>query len=287
MSDKGKEAKAVRNYLHNVKAERLAPVMAGAVIRMSAFPHLYADGELLPKKGFASKKLNSVPLLLLACGDEFSSFAARDVYFKDRLGQLLKDDTTTREYRFANKYGSKLYGLFNGQEAAAKLYPNYKEDIYVCTFDFGHSNEVVGEAFATRNGALHGIFLPFMTDQPYPYAKSDAFKTAGAKQLSKAFLASLSAFMRTGNPNAELLGNTWQKWNPSYRPELVFDANRVQPRIYSVNSRVSYEGILAEMDNDKTISQESKDYIIHNVLNGRWFSAGLDAKYGNASLWEK
>ena len=287
LSDKGKEAKAVRNYLHNVKAERLAPVMAGAVIRMSAFPHLYADGNLLPKQGFNSKKLNSVPLLLLACGDEFSSFAARDVYFKDRLGQLLKDDTTTREYRFANKYGSKLYGLFNGQEAAAKLYPNYKEDIYVCTFDFGHSNEVVGEAFATRNGALHGIFLPFMTDQPYPYAKSDAFKTAGAKQLSKAFLASLSAFMRTGNPNTELLGSTWQKWNPNYRPELVFDANRVQPRIYSVNSRVSYEGILAEMDNDKTISQESKEYIIHNVLNGRWFSAGLDAKYDNASLWEK
>ena len=287
LSDKGKEAKAVRNYLHNVKAERLAPVMAGAVIRMSAFPHLYADGELLPKKGFASKKLNSVPLLLLACGDEFSSFAARDVYFKDRLGQLLKDDTTTREYRFANKYGSKLYGLFNGQEAAAKLYPNYKEDIYVCTFDFGHSNEVVGEAYATRNGALHGIFLPFMSDQTYPFAKSDAFKTAGAKQLSKAFLASLSAFMRTCNPNTELLGSTWQKWNPNYRPELVFDANRVQPRIYSVNSRVSYEGILAEMDNDKTISQESRDYIIHNVLNGRWFSAGLDAKYGNASLWEK
>ena len=287
LSDKGKEAKAVRNYLHNVKAERLAPVMAGAVIRMSAFPHLYADGELLPEKGFASKKLNSVPLMLLACGDEFSSFAARDVYFKNRLGQLLKDDITTREYRFANKYGSKLYGLFNGQEAAAKLYPNYKEDIYVCTFDFGHSNEVVGEAYATRNGALHGIFLPFMSDQTYPFAKSDAFKTAGAKELSKAFLASLAAFMRTGNPNTELLGSTWQKWNPSYRPELVFDANRVQPRIYSVNSRVSYEGILAEMDNDKTISQESKDYIIHNVLNGRWFSAGLDAKYGNASLWEK
>lgn len=287
LSDKGKEAKAVRNYLHNVKAERLAPVMAGAVIRMSAFPHLYADGELLPKKGFASKKLNSVPLMLLACGDEFSSFAARDVYFKNRLGQLLKDDITTREFRFANKYGSKLYGLFNGQEAAAKLYPNYKEDIYVCTFDFGHSNEVVGEAYATRNGALHGIFLPFMSDQPYPFAKSEAFKTAGAKELSKAFLASLAAFMRTGNPNTELLGSTWQKWNPNYRPELVFDANRVQPRIYSVNSRVSYEGILAEMDNDKTISQESKDYIIHNVLNGRWFSDGLDAKYGNASLWEQ
>ena len=285
LSAKGKEAKAVRNYLHNIKAERLAPVMAGAVIRMSAFPHLYADGNLLPKNGFDNKKLNSVPLLLLACGDEFSSFAARDAYFKNRLNELNKDDTTTREFRFANKYGSKLYGLFNGQEAAAKLYPNYKDDIYVCTFDFGHSNEVVGQEYATRNGAMHGIFLPFLSDQPYPFAKGEGFKTAGAQALSKAFVASLSAFMRTGNPNTILLSNTWNKWNPEYRPELVFDANRVQTRIYSVNSRVSYEGILAELDNDKTISQESKEYIIHNVLNGRWFSAGLDAKYGNPSLW--
>ena len=285
LSAKGKEAKAVRNYLHNIKAERLAPVMAGAVIRMSAFPHLYADGNLLPKNGFDNKKLNSVPLLLLACGDEFSSFAARDAYFKNRLNELNKDDTTTREFRFANKYGSKLYGLFNGQEAAAKLYPNYKDDIYVCTFDFGHSNEVVGQEYATRNGAMHGIFLPFLSDQPYPFAKGEGFKTAGAQALSKAFVASLSAFMRTGNPNTVLLSNTWNKWNPEYRPELVFDANRVQTRIYSVNSRVSYEGILAELDNDKTISQESKEYIIHNVLNGRWFSTGLDAKYGNPSLW--
>lgn len=282
LSENGKEQKAVRNYLANVKAERLAPVMAGAVIRMNAFPHLYADGELLPKEGFAAKHFNSVPLLLLSSSDEFSSFAARDEFFSKRLDKINVDEQTTKEFRFANKYGSKLYSLFNGQEAAEKIYPHYKNDIYVCCFDFGHSNEVVGEKYRTRNGAFHGVFLPFISDQAYPFTKNtDAFKTKGAQDLSKAFIASLAAFMRSGNPNTVLLEHTWNKWNPDYRPELVFDANRSQARIYSVNSRVSYDGILAELDNDKTISEESKNYIIKNVLNGRWFSGRLDEKYAD------
>ena len=288
LTDKGKEQKAVRNYLHNLKAERLAPVMAGAGIRMSAFPHLYADGKVLDKKGFATKNINSVPLLLLASSDEFSSFAARDPYFKYRLDEINKDENTTREFRFANKYGSLLYGLFNGQDAAAKLYPNYKEDIYVCTFDFGHNNEVVGEEYRTRNGAMHGIFLPFLTDQATPFIKDAAVLNAkGPQELSRAFIASLSSFMRTGNPNTVLLGNTWNKWNPEYRPEMVFDANKVSARIYSVNSRTSYAGALAEMANDKSISAESKAFIISNVLNGRWFSGRLDEEYKNVDLWEK
>jgi para-nitrobenzyl esterase len=286
LSADGNEEKAVRNYLQNVKAERLAPIMAGAVIRMSAFPHLYADGKLVPKEGFATKKVNSVPLLLLASSDEFSSFAARDVYFKDRLQQINEDELTTKEFRFANKYGSLLYGLFNGQEAAERLYPHYKKDIYVCKFDFAHGNEVVGEAYRTRNGAFHGVFMPFISDQPNPFTKNTyAFTAPGAQELSKVFISSLANFMRTGNPNTVLLGNTWSRWNPEYRPEMVFDANRQQARIYSINSRVSYDGILAELEADHSLPDESREYIIKNVLNGRWFSEGLDAKYGNASLW--
>ncbi|WP_417145017.1 hypothetical protein [Phascolarctobacterium succinatutens] len=41
------------------------------------------------------------------------------------------------------------------------------------------------------------------------------------------------------------------------------------------------------MANDKSINEQSKNYIIHNVLNGRWFSDELDAQYGNPSLWPK
>lgn len=288
LSDNGKDKKAVRQYLQAIPAERLAPVMAGAVIRMSAFPHLYGDGEVLPTEGFATKHYYSVPLLMLASADEFSSFAARDPFFKDRLGLINNDYKTTSEFKFANKYGSALYGFFNGQQSAEVLYPHYKADMYVCSFAFAHTADVVGKEYMVRNGALHGIFQPFLTDQGYGYTKNtDAFEQAGSKELSKAFIASIAAFVRTGNPNTPALGTTWQAWNPTYRPELVWDANRQHARISSINSRVSYAGILAEMANDKSINEQSKNYIIHNVLNGRWFSDELDAQYGNSSLWPK
>ena len=288
LSDNGKDKKAVRQYLQAMPAERLAPVMAGAVIRMSAFPHLYGDGEVLPVEGFATKHYYSVPLLMLASADEFSSFAARDPFFKDRLGLINNDYKTTSEFKFANKYGSALYGFFNGQQSAEVLYPHYKADMYVCSFAFAHTADVVGKEYMVRNGALHGIFQPFLTDQGYGYTKNtDAFEQAGSKELSKAFIASIAAFVRTGNPNTPALGTTWQAWNPTYRPELVWDANRQHARISSINSRVSYAGILAEMANDKSINEQSKNYIIHNVLNGRWFSDELDAQYGNPSLWPK
>ena len=288
LSDNGKDKKAVRQYLQAMPAERLAPVMAGAVIRMSAFPHLYGDGEVLPVEGFATKHYYSVPLLMLASADEFSSFAARDPFFKDRLSLINNDYKTTSEFKFANKYGSALYGFFNGQQSAEVLYPHYKADMYVCSFAFGHTADVVGKEYMVRNGALHGIFQPFLTDQGYGYTKNtDAFEQAGSKELSKAFIASIAAFVRTGNPNTPALGTTWQAWNPTYRPELVWDANRQHARISSINSRVSYAGILAEMANDKSINEQSKNYIIHNVLNGRWFSDELDAQYGNPSLWPK
>lgn len=288
LSDNGKDKKGVRQYLQAMPAERLAPVMAGAVIRMSAFPHLYGDGEVLPTEGFATKHYYSVPLLMLASADEFSSFAARDPFFKDRLNLINNDYKTTSEFKFANKYGSALYGFFNGQQSAEVLYPHYKADMYVCSFAFAHTADVVGKEYMVRNGALHGIFQPFLTDQGYGYTKNtDAFEQAGSKELSKAFIASIAAFVRTGNPNTPALGTTWQAWNPTYRPELVLDANRQHARISSINSRVSYAGILAEMANDKSINEQSKNYIIHNVLNGRWFSGELDAQYGNPSLWPK
>lgn len=288
LSDNGKDKKAVRQYLQAMPAERLAPVMAGAVIRMSAFPHLYGDGEVLPTEGFATKHYYSVPLLMLASADEFSSFAARDPFFKDRLDLINNDYKTTSEFKFANKYGSALYGFFNGQQSAEVLYPHYKADMYVCSFAFAHTADVVGKEYMVRNGALHGIFQPFLTDQGYGYTKNtDAFEQAGSKELSKAFIASIAACMRTGNPNTPALGTTWQPWTPTYRPELVWDANRQHARISSINSRVSYAGILAEMANDKSINEQSKNYIIHNVLNGRWFSDELDAQYGNPSLWPK
>lgn len=288
LSENKKIKKEVRKYLQEVPAERIAPLMAGALIRMSAFPHLYGDGNVIPSKGFATKKMNSVPLMMLASSDEFTSFLARDPYFKANMAKLGKEETFTKEYQFANKYGSAFYGFFNGQESALNIHKNYKADMYVCTFNFGHTPDVVGEKYHLRNGAFHGVWLPFLTNQSYPFKKgTEGFNTSGAKDLSKAFIASLAAFMRKGNPNCVELGRTWEKWNAEYKPELVFDANRSIANIYSLNCNITYEGLLAQLEDDnKDISKESKAAIIKTVLNGRWFSQDLDKKYNNKNLWK-
>lgn len=272
----------VRDYLMNISAGRLAPVMAGALIRMKSFPHLYGDGKVLPEEGFAADKFNSVPLLMLASADEFTSFLNRDPYFKNRLDQVLKDKNTTDEYILANKYGSKFYGFFNGQESAEDIYANYKAPMYVCKFNFGHNPAVVGEEYAVKTGAVHGIFLPFLTDQPYPYTKNTGvFSEKGPQELSKIFIGSIAAFMRTGNPNNTLLPEKWPAWTPGNRAEIVFDANRSQADVYLNHDTTTYDGIVAELEADNSLNAASKEYIIKNILNGRWFSGGLDAKYNN------
>ena len=275
-------SKEVRSYLMKLPGERLAPVMAGALIRMKSFPHLYGDGKVLPKEGFAAEKFNSVPLLMLASSDEFTSFLARDPYFKNRMDKVLKDKLTTEEFVFANKYGSKFYGFFNGQESAEDIYANYKAPIYVCMFDFGHDPAVVGETYAVKTGATHGIFLPFLTDQPYPYTVgTDVFAKPGPQELSDIFIASLAAFIRTGDPNNALLLEKWEAWTPQNRAETVFDADGKQAKVYQRSNDTSYDGILEELEADNSLNADSKNYIIKNILNGRWFSGGLDAKYHN------
>lgn len=272
----------VHSYLMNLLGERLAPVMAGALIRMKSFPHLYGDGKVLPKDGFATDKFTSVPLLMLASSDEFTSFLARDPYFKNRMDQVLKDKLTTEEFIFANKYGSKFYGFFNGQESAEDIYAHYKAPMYVCKFNFGHNPAVVGEEYAVKTGAIHGIFLPFLTDQPYPYtANTDVFAKPGPQELSDIFIASLASFIRTGDPNNELLPEKWQAWTPENRAEIVFDADTEKANVYLHSDDTSYDGILNELEADNSINADSKNYIIKNILNGRWFSGGLDAKYHN------
>ncbi|MEZ7603592.1 hypothetical protein [Streptococcus parasanguinis] len=45
--------------------------------------------------------------------------------------------------------------------------------------------------------------------------------------------------------------------------------------------------LLEEIASDSSISQERKEVLISQVLNGRWFSRGLDEKYGHLSDFEK
>lgn len=285
-------APEVKEYLLKLDAKRLVPLMSAAQIRMSVYPHLYGDGVVLPKEGFNCQSFNNVPVLLIAASGEFSLFCSRDKYFHDNLEKFEEKGEFYREFMFAKKYGSLMYGNFNGQGAAEMLYPNYKSDIFVNICNFGHSTDSVGEFYADRNDAFHGIVMSFITGEdmndfppeiivPVP----GTFDTKGAWDLKDKYMQSLADFMRTGKPSMPGSDQEWQPWTPENRVEGVFDADKEKAVLYTRKDTFSWEKLFAALDADTSISEESKQKLIKEVFNGRWFSDPIDEHYGNEDSW--
>lgn len=279
----------VKEYLHTVTADRLAKVMMNAGIRMSVFPHLFNDGTVIPKEGFATTNYNSVPLLMLTSTSEFSFFAASDPYFAKEYGDgtLFTDETKNAEYTFANKYGSMLYELFNAQESAITMADNYKAPMYLTTISYGENKDVVGDM--ANLGAFHGVFVPLLDSDNATYQAmfAEPYTFNGIKDLGKQFRSYIANFIKTGDPNGEGLV-TWEQWAKDAAGQtLVLDADKEKATISMQDRTISYDDVLKQIEADTTISQEAKDTIVKQVLNGRWFSAQLDEHFNNDSLWVK
>ncbi|OOM77352.1 carboxylesterase family protein [Clostridium sp. BL-8] len=285
------DGKDVKDYLYGLSADRLASLMGNAGIRMSAFPHLYTDGTVIPKEGFNTKEYNSVPLIMSTGSTEFSLFARYDNKFAAvDDNTLLTNSELNKELRFSINYGSKLYELFNSEESAERMNANYKARIYDCDFEFGNNKDVVGEKMAQLAGAFHGLWIPFVTGETTGFSAlyKDSFNNAGAQDLGVKFTKYITQFIWYGNPNSpELVA--WKPWNStSGAPtQLVLDADKDKANIKMSNERINYNDVIKEMEADTTVSKETKDDLIKNVLNGRWFSGKLDEHFNNQSLWIK
>lgn len=280
---------SVKEYLYTISAERLANVMTNAGIRMSVFPHLFNDGTVIPKEGFATTKYNEVPLLMLTATSEFSFFAASDPYFAAAYGDktLFTDETKNAEYTFAKKYGSMLYELFNAQESALVMADHYKAPMYLTTIAFGENKDVVGDM--ANLGAFHGVFVPLLDSENATYQAmfTEPYALEGAKDLGKQFRSYIANFIKNSDPNGEGL-ITWDQWSKDAAGKtLVLDAEKDKAMISMEDRTIAYDDVIKQMEADTTISKEAKNTIIKQVLNGRWFSAKLDEHYKNESLWAK
>lgn len=279
----------VGSYLRGVAADRLAGLMTNAGIRMAVFPHLFNDGVVLPKDGFATAAYNSVPLVMLTSSKEFSLFARSDPEFaaiKDE--ELMANVERLRAYAFANDYGSKLYELFNAQESAEAMFAGYKAPIYTLRIGWGGNSAIVGERMAKVYGSFHGVWIPFVTSATSGFSASfpAAFDNAGARDLSDKLGRYLGHFLRTGDPNGEGLV-VWKPWESatSGPTQLVVDANAETAVIEMTEERARYDDVLAQMEADGSIPEAEKRHLIEKVLNGRWFSHRLDRHFGNGSPW--
>lgn len=276
----------VKEYLYSLSADRLSGLMSNAAIRMSVFPHLYNDGVVLPKEKFNTKDYNSVPLVMLTGTSEFSFFAWGDPYFASSVkdGSLLTDEIKYAEFTFAKKYGSKLYGLFNTQESAEKMYGSYKAPIYTVEMPFGEG--LTKTTDMSVFGSFHGVFVPLLdhNNKSYLSMMKESYSLEGAKELSSQFKEYLANFLHKGDPNGKKL-TEWNAWTIKKPANLVLTAN--ETNAFAEMSMVSTDkmDVIKEIEKDNSISSEAKKKIISEVLNGRWFSSELDEFYENNSLW--
>jgi len=285
----------VRQWLYSIKSERLVSLMAGAKIRMRVFPHLFADGTVLPKEGMkvydsptTAKTVSDVPLLLLSDATEFKFYCVTDPYFKTWVADnsVLTDKAKKSQYSFAADYGSLFFGYANTQNSVERISQYTKSPIYVASFRWGTNSDIVGDEMAYLHGSKHGIHMDFLFNlkkfdlqKKYP----QAYKNEGVNDLSHMLQSYVGNFLWTSNPNGQGL-TQWQAWDtknangPTY---LFMDSSLNKATAKMVNWKINPKQLLNEMENDKSIPTERKNYLIKNVLDGRFFSYDIDKHFGN------
>lgn len=279
----------VRSFLYGLSDEEVASAFGGAAIRMSAFPHLFNDGTVLPKEGFDTTVWNEVPILMVNGDREFATFCKSSAPFNAvSPEELMKDEALLAQYKFAEKYGSKMYGYFNGEESAVRMLDKYKAPIYTCIIRWGDNPDVVGAEMATIYGSYHCMTTPLMTHvlanaaTRYP----EQFASEGCKKVSEMLNAYYSNFIRTGDPNGGELPK-WEAWSSlDGTTQLIVDGNKTEAFAEMSKEHTSYPEIIKTMEEDKSIPEDQKAMLIKTVLNGRWFSAAVDEHFHNENLWE-
>lgn len=280
----------VCEFLYSLTDKELADAFGGAAIRMAAFPHHYTDGVVIPKEGYDSGYYNDVPVLMVNGDREFSLFCkGSEPFSKLTNTELFADEKLFPLYKFAEKYGSMMYGYFNGEASAVKMLPDYKSPIYTCTIRWGDNPEITSPEYAAIVGSYHCITTPLMTGITASF--SVGYEEIYARQSRKNVTALLNAYYKnffyTDNPNGEGLPE-WRNWTKdAATTQLIVDATDEKATGFMLEESTSYAKIMDMMDADKSISDEDKATMIHTVLNGRWFSGEVDERYGNASLWVK
>lgn len=265
------DTEEVSDYLMGLDEKRIVSLLSDAGIRMENFPHLFADGITIPKDGFDAEYKQDVPIIMVTGTDEFSLFASGANY--ETYG-----DEKEKAKEFAIKYGSDFYRVFNTYLSAEKMSEKgYKSDIYLGQINYGGINS---EIKINGIGSFHGVFAPFLSKEN-GYTSLYDFTEEKYQSLAKIFNSFIKEFVYTGSPNSGEGEYTWEAWKNTKESSLIFDANKTEVIIKNEDTSKSNEVIIQELINDSSISNKTKDDIIKNILNGRWFSKDLDNYFSN------
>ena len=85
------------------------------------------------------------------------------------------------------------------------MFKAYKAPIYTADFDWGTDSKIYGDRTAKLYGALHGIWLPFLTGETAGASAllGDSLENAGSKDLTVKFTKYITNFLWNSNPNSK------------------------------------------------------------------------------------
>ena len=264
------EDPAVRSWLCGVDAARLAPLMANAGLRMSVFPHLYADGITLPEGGYPAAPYSEIPTLLLTGADEFNAAARWDSWFSSEEAKRFSADELEAAKQFAATYGSALCRVFSTRGSAEVIAARSGAPLYLGQIEYGSS---ASKTQIPLLGSFQGIALPMLSGSN-PYFGWADLSGAGYQAMAEQLRAYLKNFITSGDPNGKKLlsGSTrWQRWTPDSPALLVLDADADHATAQCTAQTETKESLLAAMEADSTLSPALKQAVIKNVLKGRFF----------------
>lgn len=276
-------ADTISEFLRLQKAEQFAEIIGETGLRMSPFPHLFEDGNVIPKGGFetlSGQKAPCIPIILGSTASEFSGFALMDPYFLPHVmsGQLDSNSGLRMLYKTAVQYGSELYASFNVEQAAEKLLLSNPElPIYSYRFRWGLSEGVIDPSMQFLLGATHGADIPFYTgdfsvvQQNFPEGIITKENKPGRLELSSIIRRYLKEFMYLGDPNMEELPQ-WKKWtlDPQSSEILTLDAD-LEHAIVRMQKKLTTNQILSRLKQDSTLSNEQLHWLTSNLFAGRFF----------------
>ncbi|MEV5027028.1 carboxylesterase family protein [Paenibacillus sp. LPE1-1-1.1] len=275
-------ADTISDYLHRQKAIHFAESIGDTGLRMTAFPHLFEDGFVIPEGGFDNFKYRPhlcMPIVLGSTASEFSTFALGDPHFLPQVlqeGQLFGNSEQRMLYEAAVQYGSEIYGAFNVEEVAERLAASIPQmPIFAYRFGWGLQDGVIDPSLRFLMGASHGADIPFHTgDFSIPSISAGMFtehNESGRKALSSLMKSYLRRFLNNSDPNGEGLP-AWKRWTADSRSAeiLSLDASTDNVAVQLIR-KLSTKEIMSRLDEDERLSEDQRNWLKTHLFAGRFF----------------
>lgn len=279
----------IRNLLVGLSTAEMAWLYKKFELKMSAFPHGFTDGVVLPADGvnaISRGVYNRVPILLGSDATEFSSFALKGSLRESEAD--LSSYTTTDLMNLMEKgiyYGSKLQSAFYIENTASILSNDVvHSNIYAFRMMWGTSSSVSGGFYSKFVGSYHGQTRNFLlgkyTHKLKAYS-SDAVSSKnrlGREALTAQMRSYLKNFMKNGNPNGNSLP-TWTTWNANYGRKRIMHLDAKKKKVSSAMSSELYQVKNIFSLVKKNTDKEGYSALVNSLWAERFFMPAVTPKY--------